>query len=65
MMRQIMILLIAMITVTGCNTFTGIGRDLASVGNWMTDTASDIRGEPTNENGYVPAPDFTKSPNGM
>jgi predicted small secreted protein len=63
-MMRVWVLGVLMVALTGCNTFTGIGRDLASVGNWMTDSASSIRGEPTNENGYVPPPDYTKSPNG-
>jgi predicted small secreted protein len=63
-MRQVWVLIGAMMAVAGCNTFTGIGRDMASVGNWMTDTASDIRGDSRNPNGHVPPPDYTKSPNG-
>jgi predicted small secreted protein len=58
-MRFLLLFTCLTITLTGCNTFTGIGRDLAYLGNSMSDFASDVRGEPANPQGHVPAPDYS------
>ena len=59
LMPRVIALILALTSLTACNTFTGIGRDLAYVGNSMIDFSSDVRGEPSNPNAHVPAPDYT------
>lgn len=60
-MSNIGMLCLLLAVLSGCNTITGVGRDITSVGNWMHDTASDIRGEPVNPNNHTPAPDYTSN----
>ncbi len=58
-MRTAGMLFLLLSALSACHTFTGVGQDVASVGNFMHDKADDIRGEPHNPNAYMPAPDFT------
>jgi predicted small secreted protein len=41
-MRTILILA-ACLAAAGCNTVSGVGRDMASVGHAVTDTANDAK----------------------
>ena len=58
-MRTAGMLLLLLCALSACHTFTGVGQDVASVGNFMHDEASELRGEPVNPNAHMPAPDFT------
>ncbi len=46
-MRKLFIFatLVASLAVAGCNTIAGAGKDTASVGHAVTDTAQDAKGK--------------------
>jgi predicted small secreted protein len=37
-----LLILGAMVTLTGCNTVSGLGRDVESAGDAVSDTADDV-----------------------
>jgi len=43
--KSILVLVVSalMLTIAGCNTTAGIGRDMSSVGNAVEDTAEDAK----------------------
>lgn len=43
MKKVIIASLAAMFVLTGCNTFKGLGQDVKSVGNAVTNSAQDVQ----------------------
>ena len=43
MKKLVIASLTAMFVLTGCNTFKGLGQDVESVGNAVTDSAQDVQ----------------------
>ncbi|WP_298978687.1 entericidin A/B family lipoprotein [uncultured Psychrobacter sp.] len=43
MKKLVIASLTAMFVLTGCNTFKGLGQDVKSVGNAVTDGAQDVQ----------------------
>ncbi|GAB3229822.1 MULTISPECIES: entericidin A/B family lipoprotein [Psychrobacter] len=43
MKKVIIASLAAMFVLTGCNTFKGLGQDVSSAGNAVTDGAQDVQ----------------------
>lgn len=43
MKKVIFASLTAMFVLTGCNTFAGLGQDVSSAGNAVSNTATDVK----------------------
>lgn len=43
MPTKILIVLVATLALTGCNTFRGLGRDVSATGGAISDTAQDTQ----------------------
>lgn len=43
LMKLAVVLLSALLALSGCNTVQGVGRDLSAAGDAMSDTAGDVK----------------------